>query len=212
MRCTETTHSNSSETQFYSPATPSDDRDVNDIVTSMESELDQLLQSCTSRKPKKRKQNLTPEEKAGLKYLEKRVDSQTIAITSADKGGSILIVDPQMLRKKTLEKLHNPNLYKRLDKDPVSTLKDELFKIWVKGKEKSFISAEEAKYVMGVSNNDKRDGSGPTNRPSTAPHYKPGKSSQNIITLHLRDHGEGGHSPSTLCFKYNTVYSRQKFE
>ncbi len=53
--------------KHYSLATPSDDRDVDDIVTSMESELDQLLQSCTSRKPKKRKQNLTPEEKAGLK-------------------------------------------------------------------------------------------------------------------------------------------------
>jgi hypothetical protein len=140
----------------------------------METELDQLLQTL---KPKTiSKENLIPEEKRGLKWLETHVTSQSIAIVSADKGGSILIVDPKMLRKKTLEKLDNSNLYKKLDTDPLPTLHQELFKLWVEGKNKGFVSPEEAKYVMGISDNLKKDGSGPTNRPSTSPHYKPGKS------------------------------------
>ena len=44
------------------------------------------------------------------------------------------------------------------------------------GKNEKFISEKEAKLVMGISNNLKKDGSGPTNRPSTLPHFKPGKS------------------------------------
>ena len=49
------------------------------------------------------------------------------------------------------------------------------FQLRVKGKEKTFITADEARDIMGVSNNQKSNGSGPTNRPSTLPHYKPGK-------------------------------------
>ena len=166
--------------KFYGTSTPSDDKDVNDIVNSMETELDQLLQSSSPKIPKKL--NLTPEEKRGLKWLQDHVDSHQIAITPADKGGSILIVDPELLRKKTLEKLENPSLYRKLDKDPLPKLHEKLFSHWVKGKENSFISAEEAKFVMGVSNNPKstpdlsHNYTSPTNRPSTAPHYKPGKS------------------------------------
>ena len=151
-----------------------DDREVNDIVNSMQSDLDQILQA---QRPKKRKkQNLTPCEEKGLKWLQKNVSTKTISIVSADKGGSTLIVDPQMLRKKTLEKLENPNLYRKLEKDPLPALQKELFQLWVLGKENLFVSPEEAKYVMGVSDNMKTDGTGPTNRPSTAPRYKPGKS------------------------------------
>ena len=159
----------------YYASLPSDDRAVNDIVNSMESELDQLLQASQPKKPKA--QNLTPEEKAGLVWINERVDSDSLAVVEADKGGSILLVDPQMLRRKTLEKLENPILYKKLQKDPVPDLQKSLFNIWVRGKEQGLISAEEAKYVMGVSDNPSTSNpSQPTNRPSTAPRYKPGKS------------------------------------
>ena len=36
------------------------------------------------------------------------------------------------------------------------------------------ITAKEAKDVMGISDNERSDQSGPTNRPSTLPHYRPG--------------------------------------
>ena len=108
--------------------------------------------------------------------MQRNVDSEKIAITPADKGGSILIVDPQMLRKKTLEKLEDPNVYRKLETDPLPELRDKLFNLWVYGKEQCFISPEEAKLVMGISNNRKEDSTEPTNRPSTAPRFKPGKS------------------------------------
>ncbi len=159
----------------YYASSPSDDRAVNDIVNSMESELDQLLQSSQPRKQKS--QNLTPEEKAGLVWINERVDSDQLAVVEADKGKSILLVDPQMLRRKTLEKLQDPTLYHKLQTDPVPDLQKSLFNIWVRGKEQSLISAEEARYVMGVSDNPSSlNSSQPTNRPSTAPRYKPGKS------------------------------------
>ena len=70
---------------------------------------------------------------------------------------------------------NNPDLYTKLSKDPTHELHQQLFKFWVKGKEEGFIwSAEEAKQVMGISNNPRKDGTGPTNHPSTIPHYKPG--------------------------------------
>ena len=52
----------------------------------------------------------------------------------------------------------------------------ELFQLWVQGKQNNFVLSEEAKYVMGISDKQKKDESGPTNRPSTSPRYKPGKS------------------------------------
>jgi len=160
----------------YNLPTPSEDRAVNDIVQSMESELDQILQASGPRKPKPKKENLIPIEQRGLKWLEKMVADGEIAITPADKGGSILIVDPTLLRKKTLQKLENPQLYQKLDSDPLHALHAELFDTWVEGKKRGFITPEEAKSVMGISDNTSKSGTGPTNRPSTAPHHKPGKS------------------------------------
>ena len=153
---------------------PSEDREVNDIVNSMQTELDQLRQQ----KPKnhRKKRNLNLEEQKGLKWLQQNVNLRRIAILTADKGGSTLIVDPTMLRKKTLEKLESPQLYKKLQNDPLKDLHRELFQLWVQGKQNNFVSPEEAKYVMGLSEKQKKDESGPTNRPSTSPRYKPGKS------------------------------------
>ena len=108
---------------------PSEDREVNDIVNSMQTELDQLLQQKSKNHRKKR--NLNLEEQKGLKWLQQNVNLHKIAIVTADKGGSTLIVDPTMLRKKTLEKLKNPQLYKKLQNDPLKDLHRELFQLWV---------------------------------------------------------------------------------
>ena len=53
-----------------------------------------------------------------------------ISVVQADKGGAILIVHPDLLRKKVLEKLENPHLYSRLASDPLGELKKELFELW----------------------------------------------------------------------------------
>jgi hypothetical protein len=59
---------------------------------------------------------------------------------------------------------------------PHYTNVNHLFDVWVKGKTKGLVSARQTKEVMGVSDSMKADGTGPTNRPSTLPHCKPGTS------------------------------------
>ena len=161
--------------KHYSLSMSSLDEPVNDIVNSMQEELDQRICSQPKGKQKPCKTNLCPAEKKGLKWLQQKIDDEKLSVVEADKGGSILIVDPAMLKKKTLEKLENPALYMKLGKDPLPDLHKHLFDLWVKGKNLSLVTPEEAKFVMGVSNNAKSETS-PTNRPSTAPHFKPGKS------------------------------------
>ena len=56
----------------------------------------------------------------------------------------------------------------------LKSFETQLNRLWVKGKTEGLVSARQAKEVMGVSDNMRADGTGPTNRPSTLPHYKPG--------------------------------------
>ena len=87
----------------------------------------------------------------GQKWLENSIEEGKIAITQADKGGATLIVKPELSVKKTLEKLDNPNLYEKLIHDPTFSLHEELFNLWVEGKTNYFVSAKEAKDIMGIS-------------------------------------------------------------
>ena len=86
-----------------------------------------------------------------------------------------MTVDPETLKISVKQKLHNPKVYTQLDRDPIEELYQEPFQQWVKGKEKKFITAGEAQDIMEASDHKKTDGSGLGNRPSTLPHYKPGK-------------------------------------
>ena len=90
---------------------------------------------------------------------------EKISVVQADKGGAILIVTPDLLRKKVLEKLENPQLYTKLEDDPLQNLKKELFELWKKGKTEKHISPNIAYRVAGVTENDNM---------STSPVYKPG--------------------------------------
>ena len=76
--------------------------------------------------------NLSLEERKGLKWLEDMISKNKLSVVSADKGGAILIVYPELLRRKVLEKLNNPDLYTKLRTDPTQDLHRELFKLWVK--------------------------------------------------------------------------------
>jgi len=158
--------------QYYGPKSPALEQAVNEIINTMSQDLDSKLRRRTDLIPKK--SNLSATELEGLKWLEKQTRDEKISILEADKGGAILIVYPSLLKKKTLEKLEDPSLYEKLPEDPTQTLHKELFNLWVEGKENSFVSPKEAKEIMCISNNPKSDGTGPTNRPSTLPHFKPG--------------------------------------
>ena len=156
----------------YTKVEPTWDKTVQETVHKMADQLDEKLRSNKSRY---KCTNLSKAEQDGLVWLQKKISENKIAITEADKGGAILIVDPELLRKKTLEKLHNTDLYEKVEQDPTKDLHKELVNHWIRAKTENIITAREAKYVMGISDNMKSDKSGPTNHLSTLPHYRPGK-------------------------------------
>ena len=160
--------------KFYGVLEDSPEQAVNNILDHMNTELDHKLKQRKVTNMKS-KENLTNDERKGLKWLTEMINDNKLAIVQADKGGAILIMYPDLLKKKVLEKLEDTELYTKLPKDPTKELSDQLFKLWVEGKQKGYVSPEEAKTVMGISNNLNKEGTGPTNRPSTLPHYKPGK-------------------------------------
>ena len=157
---------------FYGKVEPTKDRRVQDLTDRMSSELDDKLRknknnyTCT---------NLSQYEQTGLRWLQDNIDKNKIAIVQADKGGAILIVKPELLRKKTLEKLNNPNIYEKLQEDPTKDLHKELVDLWIFAKNNNIVTTKEAKEVIGISDNLKADESGPTNRLSSLPHFRPGK-------------------------------------
>ena len=77
----------------YYSAQLQDDNNVNDIVKSMETELDQKL---IVRKISKdnRKKNLCKEEWEGLRWLTRMNNEGKLTIVQADKGGAIIVINP----------------------------------------------------------------------------------------------------------------------
>ena len=94
-----------------------------------------------------RKKNNTKDEEEGLNWLIKETQESRIAVVKADKGGALLIIKPELLRQKVIEKLDDPILYEKLDNDPTEELHNELFGLWVKGKQSAFVTAYEAAKV-----------------------------------------------------------------
>ena len=88
-----------------------------------------------------------------------------ISVVQADKGGAILLVEPDLLERKVIEKLENPEFYTKLEKNPTNKLKKELFELWKVRKTNKFISEKTAYEVAGVTENDNM---------STHPRFKPG--------------------------------------
>ena len=137
--------------KYYGLQKPAPDQAVNEVVDSMARDLDSRLKSqardLDSQKKLKKpgNSNLSLEERKGLKWLEDMITKNKLSVVSADKGGATLIVHPELLRRKVLEKLNNPDLYTKLRTDPTQDLHRELFKLWVTGKENGFITPVTAK-------------------------------------------------------------------
>ena len=158
--------------QYYGTVEPTKDKFINETTQRMQSELDNALRN---KKDNYVCSNLSQSELSGMKWLQKKITEERIAIVQADKGGAIIITTPELLRKKVLEKLNDENLYEKLEADPTKELHKELVDLWIYGKENNIVTSKEAKDIMGISNNMNADGTAPTNRLSTLPHYRPGK-------------------------------------
>ena len=85
----------------YSYVLPSLESFINDTINNMKNELDHKLISNTPNK----KTNLSRDESQGLKWLQNKISEGKISVTKADKGGATLIVYPELLKRKSLEKL-----------------------------------------------------------------------------------------------------------
>ena len=125
----------------YSLRTPAPDKQVNTLVERLVAAHDAAL--LNNRKKKNKKSNLSKNERDGLKWLKVMSSEGKISIVQADKGGAILIVHPELLKKKVLEKLENPELYTKLTEDPLGVLKKELFELWKVGKLNKYVSEKQ---------------------------------------------------------------------
>ena len=131
----------------YAAHKPAEEAAVNNIVESISNDHNGRLQFENI---PSRKKNLTKDESEGLNWLIKQTREDKIAVVKADKGGALLIVDPNLLEKVVLNKLNDSNLYNLLESDPTNSLSDELFSLWLFGKKPGFISDYDAQKVMGI--------------------------------------------------------------
>ena len=99
----------------YTKIEPTWDKTVQQTVHKKADQLDEKLHSNKSRY---KCTNLSKAEQDGLVWQQKKISENKIAITEANKGGAILIVGPELLPKKTLEKIHNTDLYQKVERDP----------------------------------------------------------------------------------------------
>ena len=73
-----------------------------------------------------------------------------IAICQADKGGAIIVIQPQFLTRKVREKVTDLEAYEETDSDIRPQLYSQLISLWKRGVESCFISNTEAKEVVGI--------------------------------------------------------------
>ena len=132
-RCTEESFFSGEEippqlrTTSYSLRAPAPDKNVNTIIERLVASHDAAL--LNTKKRKSRKSNLSKNEVEGLKWLKEMSTKGKLSVVQANKRGAILIVYPDLLRKKVLEKLEDEQLYTQLRNDPLNELKEELFEL-----------------------------------------------------------------------------------
>ena len=87
---------------------------------ALETYITRTRKWLTEAKPVKRiHQNLSQHERTALTRLTRRND---IIMKKADKGSLIVIEDKQTYIEKGLEQVHDPQTYRRLDKDPTQSI------------------------------------------------------------------------------------------
>ena len=107
---------------------------MNTLLDRLVSDHDATLLNNKTKRRSYQISNLSRDEVNGLNWLREKSKQGRISVVQADKGGAILIVSPELLKKKVLEKLENPQLYDKLHGNPMNGLKKELFEIWKSGK------------------------------------------------------------------------------
>ena len=129
--------------------------------------------------PERCKHRLNKFEKEGLQWLKNAVRSRKIAITQADKGGCILIVDPELILSCTVEKLNVVSRYTPLGlANTLPEIRSLLITLWKYALTAGFVTGEQSKKTVGL-------------------YYKPAPNKSNPFSLSTSDKFKPG-----ICYPY----------
>ena len=135
---------------------------------------DKIKDFANNVNPARCKSKLNKFEVEGLKWLETAVKMKKIAITQADKGGCILIVNPDLIVSCTQEKLDDPIRYSKIGKaNPLPALKKSMLTMWKYAVLMNFVSDKEAEKTVGLFYKPDPNRKNPFSL-STADKFKPG--------------------------------------
>jgi len=124
---------------------------------AIKSAKDKIVNFVDNFKPRKLESNMNRYEREGYMWLKKAVKDGLIAITSADKGGAIIIVTPQIIKDITSAKVEDPLRYRPLQTDPTGSLRGRLLELWSSGLERKYVSGEQSKCVVGLIQKSDKD-------------------------------------------------------
>ncbi|KAK3752205.1 hypothetical protein QZH41_008046 [Actinostola sp. cb2023] len=100
--------------------------------------------------PPKGKPNLLWKEKKALRWLLERIKNNELVVSEADKGGAILLLDPEQVHEVVMERLNSDDFVNLGVKDQLDNLSQDLRKIWAKGVNGGFVSEVIREKVLGV--------------------------------------------------------------
>ena len=150
------------QANFFQAVLTAPNAEVSTAVHQLNVAANQIVQTRKRKKPK----NLSVLEEYGLTWLKKMTREDKVSICQADKGGAILLVPPIYLENKIKEKVSDRTCYEELKKDPTTKLHQDLIDLWRYGKSAGFVTGEEAKEIVAITERDNK---------STASRFKPGK-------------------------------------
>ena len=118
------------------------------VITQIKSTLVNFVDNI---KDKPLKSNMNRFEKEGLEWLKSAVNEGKIAVTSADKGGAIIVVTPEIIKDITKKKLEDTSCYTDIGQtNPLPALKSKMEKQWVQGYTESYVTRDQIKKTVGV--------------------------------------------------------------
>ena len=128
--------------------TPSCNEFFDPVIKQVKNEIVEFSNNVNVMKPKR---NLNRFEKEGLFWLRQAIKDEKIAITSADKGGAILVLNPSQIRATTEEKLTDISRYVNIGlENPLPNLKRNLNEVWIEGFNKGYVTKDELNKTMGL--------------------------------------------------------------
>ena len=145
---------------------------VKDFVVNKAKEA--ISNFASNLSPPKCKSTLNIFELQGLQWLQNAVKTEKIAVTQADKGGCILIVDPKLIVSSTEEKFMDASRYKCLGStNPLPEYRKELLVMWKFAVLKEYVSDVQARKTVGLFYKPEPNKSNPFTL-STSDKFKPG--------------------------------------